>query len=173
MQYVRDGKVLNLPKKWKFEKEHHDEEGEIVIEPGMKTGNFDLVAADVLLTEGFLPVTVTNNEAYDPEIQVRTGPTITENADHAVLDYAVTDKDLLEVQEAKKEKVKLEGRQIFKAKWDLEYKLMDMYDADELTQLEADKETLFTHYKSVIEPLIDAAGSPLAVKNVTYTWPSI
>lgn len=164
MRYIKDGKIINgLPGSYKLK------DGRTV--SGFK--HWEQSDPEALVAEGFLPVTEINNEDYDPEIQTRTGPTITENTDHAVLDYVVTDKDLLEVKKAKKEAVKLEGRQIFKTKWDLEYKLMDMYDADELAQLEADKETLLTYYKTDIEPLIDAAGNPLAVKNITYTWPTI
>jgi hypothetical protein len=172
MQYARNSEIRTLPKKWEYENDHV-KDAKTIINSGMKTGNFDIQPLEVLIVEGFLPITTINNEEYDPEIEIRTGPTITENADHAVLEYVVADKPLLEVQEAKKEKVKEEGRQIFKAKWDLEYKIMGMYDEAQLTQLDGDYTTLLNYYKTEIKSLIEAAENPLAVKNVLYTWPSI
>lgn len=163
MKYIYNGQIVNLPKT------HKGKDGKWIL-------GFDRLEQndpDRLIEEGFLPATVVKNKEYDPEIQTRSEPDIVEFADHAEVTYTVTDKPLLGLQEARKERIKLEGRQIFKAKWDLEYMVMGMYDADELTQLQADKETLFTHYKTVIEPLIDSAGNSKALKGITYTWPAI
>lgn len=164
MKYVHNGTIINsLPENFKLSN------GSAV--SGFK--HWEQSDPGALIAEGFLPVTIVNNETYDPEIQTRTGPTITENVDHAVLDYVVTDKPLLEVQTDKKTKVKFEGRQILKQKWDLEYRIMNMYTPTEITQMDADKDTLYNYYKATIEPLIDSATTVQEVKSITYTWPTI
>ena len=93
MQYIKGGKILNrLPEVWKLKN-------------GSSVSGFEhweQSDPSALIAEGFLPVTAVNNEDYDPEIQTRTGPVITENSDHAVLDYTVTDKTLAEIKKAKK-----------------------------------------------------------------------
>ena len=178
MQYVRNGKVLILPKKWKFEKEHSDEDGKIVTRPGMKTGNFDLMPLEVLLVEGFLPVTVINNEFYDQEIQIRTGPVITENADHAVLDYTITDKDVNDLRAAKREQIIEEGKALVAAKYkktdELSRKFMSTQEeADMDAARDTDIATLTNYFKTTIKGKLAAANTPLKVKNITYTWPTI
>ena len=162
MEYVYKGKLGPLPKS------HKGVDGWIL--------GFDRLEQndpERLIEEGFLPATVVENKEYDPEIQTRSEPDIVEFDDHAEVTYTVTDKPLLGLQDAKKEKAKYEGRQIFKAKWDLEYITMGMYSPEEVAQLEADKETLFAYYKTEIEALIDGAGNALAVKNASNTWPTI
>jgi|APSaa5957512535_1039671.scaffolds.fasta_scaffold30688_2 hypothetical protein len=178
MQYVRNGKVLNLPKKWTFEKEHRDEEGKIVTGPGMKTGNFDLASPEVILKEGFLPVTVVNNEDYDPEIQTRTGPVITENADHAVLDYTVTNKPLAGIKKAKKKQIKQESKAMIAAKYDetdeLSRKFMTPAEETSMdTARDADIATLTNYFKTTIKTKLAAANTPQKVKDLSYTWPTI
>ena len=178
MQYVRNGKVLNLPKQWKFEKEHHDAEGKVVTGPGMKTGNFDLASPEVILKEGFLPVTVVNNEDYDPEIQTRTGPVITENADHAVLDYTVTNKPLAGIKKAKKKQIKQESKAMIAAKYDetdeLSRKFMTPAEETSMdTARDADIATLTNYFKTTIKTKLAAANTPQKVKDLSYTWPTI
>ena len=144
----------------------------------MTTGNFDIMPLDVLLAEGFLPVTVVNNEEYDPEIQTRTGPAITENADHAVLDYVVTDKPLADVKKAKRDQIIQEGMALIAAKYtetdELSRKLMTTQEeADMDATRDADITTLTDYFKTTIKTKLSAANTPLKVKNITYTWPSI
>lgn len=164
MQYVHEGEVKSLPKKWVFKN------GD---KAGMSTGNFDILPTEDVIAEGWLPVTVINNESYDPEIQTRTGPTITEYADHAELDYVVTDKPLADVKTAKLEAIKEEGKQLLKAKWDLEARQLGFSTAQEDTDMDTDKTTLVDYFKNVIKPLLQGVATPLEVKNITYTWPVI
>ena len=164
MQYVHEGEVKPLPRKWVFK------EGE---KKDMSTGNFDIMPVEVLIAEGFLPVTVVNNEDYDPEIQTRTGPAITEHADHAELDYVVTVKPLAEVKKAKLSAIKEEGKQLLRAKWNPEDRVLGFSTPQEDTAMDTDKDALVNYFKTTIKPLIQGSGTPLEVKNITYTWPTI
>lgn len=164
MKYVYNGEIKPLPKKWVFKKGK---------KKGMSTGNFDIMSPDVLLAEGFLPVTIVNNEDYDPELQTRTGPTITEHPDHAELDYVVTDKPLADVKKAKAQAVKREGMALLRAKWDLEARQLGFSSAQEDTAMDADKATLVDYFKTTIKGKLNAANTLQKVKNITYTWPSI
>ncbi len=164
MQYVYKGEVKPLPKKWVFKKGKNKDRS---------TGNFDIMPRAALIKEGWLPVTVANNEDYDPEIQTRSAPTITEFADHAELDYIVTDKPLADVKKAKQAAIIRGGVELLLSKWDLHVRQLGFSTAQEDTDMDADKATLVNYFKNTIKPLIQGAGTPLEVKNITYTWPAL
>ena len=169
MQYIKGGKILNrLPEVWKLKN-------------GSSVSGFEhweQSDPSALIAEGFLPVTAVNNEDYDPEIQTRTGPVITENSDHAVLDYTVTDKTLAEIKKAKKKQIKQEGKAMIAAKYDetdeLSRKFMTPAEEASMdTARDADIATLTNYFKTTIKTKLAAANTPQKVKDLSYTWPTI
>lgn len=160
MKYIYQGKVENIAKKWRFS-------------DGKTTGNFHEMPTSVHVAEGWLPITVINNETYDPEIQTRTGPVITEFADHAQLDYTVTDKGLAEVKTAKHNKVRSEGVEILLNKHDKDKRDLGYSTAAEDTLMDTDNTTLKDYYTNTIKPLINNSTTVQEVKNISYTWPTI
>lgn len=164
MKYVYKGEIKPLPKKWVFTSGK---------KKGMSTGNFNQLPVAELVKEGFLPVTKEASAAYDPEIQERPEPVIKPFKGRAEVTYNIKDKPLDAVQNAKKVKVKREGKEIFKQKWDLEYRQMDMYTTEDAAQMDADKEAMLSYYKTTIKTLIENAATVQEVKNITYTWPAL
>jgi len=169
MQYIHKGKIINsLPENQKLE------DGRTV----SGFNRWEQSAPDALISEGFLPVTVINGKEYDPEIQTRTGPTITENADHAVLDYVVADKPLADLKKAKKQQIKQEGKALIAAKYpetdELSRKFMTTQEETDMDAArDADIATLTNYFKTTIKNKLGAANTPLKVKNIAYTWPTI
>ncbi len=168
MKYVYGGKIRNLPKS------HKAKSGEWIL----GFDRLEINDPDRLIAEGFLPCTVVNNEDYDPEIQTRTGPTITEHPDHAELDYVVTNKPLAQVKAVKRKQIKQEGRALINAKYnetdELSRKFMTAQEeADMDTARDADIATITNYFKTTIKNKLSAANTLLKVKNITYTWPSI
>jgi len=169
MQYIHKGKIINsLPENQKLE------DGRTV----SGFNRWEQSAPDALISEGFLPVTVINGKEYDPEIQTRTGPTITENADHAVLDYVVADKPLADLKKAKKQQIKQEGKALIAAKYpetdELSRKFMTTQEETDMDAArDADIATLTNYFKTTIKNKLGAANTPLKVKNIAYTWPPI
>lgn len=165
MQYVKDGKIVKLPLTAKLK------------DGGMRM-NFNLSSDEYLLYEGYKPVTVINNETFDSDIETRTGPVITENADHVVFDYTVTGIPLDELIEAKRIKIVREGKALIAAKYneadELSRKFMTTQEeADMDSARDADITILKTYFVTSIRPQLDNADTPLKVKNITYTWPTI
>ena len=169
MKYIKDGKIINgLPESYKLKN------GRTV--SGFK--HWEQSDPEALVAEGYLPVTEINNEEYDPEIQTRTGPTITENADHAVLDYVVADKPLADLKKAKKQQIKQEGKALIAAKYpetdELSRKFMTTQEETDMDAArDADIATLTNYFKTTIKNKLGAANTPLKVKNIAYTWPTI
>jgi hypothetical protein len=168
MKYIHKGKIVNLPKT------HKEKNGRWIL-------GFDRLEQNDpgrLITEGFLPVTVVNNEEYVPEIQIRTGQVITENADHAVLDYTVTDKPLAGIKKAKRKQIKQEGKAMIAAKYDetdeLSRKFMTAAEETSMdTARDADITILTNYFKTTIKTKLAAANTPQKVKDLSYTWPTI
>ena len=160
MKYIHKHIIKNIPSKWKFD-------------DGKTTGNFHEMSVVIHIAEGWLPVTVVNGEDYDPEIQTRTDPIITENTDHAVLDYTVISKPLNDVKKAKKSKVKSEGVAILLTKWDLHKRQLEFSTPQEDSDMDADQATLVSYYTSTINGLINNANSVQEVRDIIYTWPTI
>lgn len=156
--------IRSLPNKWTFA-------------DGNKTGNFRLMSSSVLIAEGWREITANNSAVYDPAIQTVGNWVVTIINDvgneHAEKTRTVTDKPLEDVQAARKKNFQDEAAVIYKSKWNVEYRLMGIYTTEEVTQMDADRDTLFNYYRNVLELAIDGATNNSEVQGVTATWPTI
>jgi len=154
-----DQKILkDLPQSWNYVDGIHS------------NGNFRQLAKRkpaLMLQQGFREITVDNSDSYDPETQNAGSFTVTVFADHAEKVRTITNKGLNAYKKQKGKEIIKEGRAILNAKY--EYDWESGYDTD--------KATLKDYFLNTIRPLLLAAGTLQAVKDINngdeYTWPSL
>jgi hypothetical protein len=167
MRYSYENTIVVLPKKWTFKN------GAKV---GMKTGNFDQIPSGDLIAEGFLPITVINNESYNPDTHTRSEPTLTDYADHAELDYTLTPIGLNDIKLAVWERLKRAAREIIVTKWNKEDIDFGLLTGAETTQRNTDITTVKDYAASLKSTLTsgatDTAQKALDIET-NATWPTI
>ncbi len=143
MKYIYQGQIKKLPQKWTFT-------------DGKKTGNFDIMPVVDHITEGWLPITVINNESYNPSTHNRSAPTITTFADHAQLDYTLTAKDFNDLRYVKRRELREQGRQRVYIKYDQEAREDVFSGVSSNVQYKADRNTIKAHWQTIKQAILDA-----------------
>lgn len=150
-----------LPEVWRFAS-------------GASTGNFNLLPQATHIAEGWFEITLDNSAVFDPDIQTAGGFTYTLFADHAERVRIITNKPLSNVKVFIGKLLKKQGKDIIKAKWNLEDRSLGFLTAQEEIDMDADKLTLQTYFGTLRTDIINAVDVQ-AVKAVMTgaIWPSI
>ena len=148
----------NLPQSWNYS------------DGITSNGNFRQLALrdpDLMKSEGFREITVDNSDPYDSELQTAGVFTVNVFSDHAEKSRVITNKTLNLVKKEKVRRVIIEGRDILSSKYG------DTWESG----YNADKTTLKDYFINTIRPLIVAAGTLQAIKDINngdeYTWPTL
>ena len=157
MKYIHEGQLKSLPATWKAK------DGGTISD----FRNWAETNPEGLIKEGWLPVT----KRQDYNGRVHGKPIIAIFPDHAEVTYK--ERDLPAMKEQKKRDCKREGREMYKAKWDLEYMVVGMYSDEEKIEADANRDTLFGYYKQDVEPLIDSAETLKELDEVICFYPWI